>query len=343
MKKILYKIGILTLVLIFSVQLGFAGDKSKAGTVSGTQLLVPIGARSIALGQAIVADVTGAEALYWNPAGISSGQRTEVVFSNMSYLADINLNYFGAVYYGGNMGALGLFIKSFDFGEIPETTEEFMDGTGRTFSPTFVTAGFAYARSITNLIDAGFTFKYIYEGIEQTNASTIAIDLGVQYRLNDNLKLGVVMNNVGGKLQYSGRNLERTYQIPSGDPTADAGYFRGVTLASNIPSFFTFGLSYKRMLAEKNMVILNGSFTSMNEYSDQFGMGLEYSYDDMIFLRGGYNYDSQLDSDYRIFGARFGAGLKLNVGTFKVVFDYSYWQVQKYFDNMNVLSVKIGL
>jgi opacity protein-like surface antigen len=343
MKKLINKIGSITLIMLLAIHFAFAGDKTKVGTVGGVQLLVPVGARSIAMGQAIVADIGGAEALYWNPAGISSGKTTEFVFSNMSYIADINVNYFGAVYYGGNYGSIGLFLKSFDFGDIPETTENMPDGTGRTFSPTYLTAGFAYARSITNLIDAGFTLKYIYEGIEQTNASTIALDLGVQYKLNDNLKLGVVMNNVGGKLQYDGRNLENQYPITNDELSVDDGYFRGVTLASNIPSLFTFGVAYKREIAEGSMIKVNGAFNSINEYSDQLGLGLEYAYNDMIFLRAGYTSDYQADSDAQLFDYRLGAGLKLKMGNFKIIADYTYMNVKKYFDSMNIFSVKIGL
>ncbi len=61
MKKLINKIGSITLIMLLAIHFAFAGDKTKVGTVGGVQLLVPVGARSIAMGQAIVADIGGGE------------------------------------------------------------------------------------------------------------------------------------------------------------------------------------------------------------------------------------------------------------------------------------------
>lgn len=341
MKRNKLNLGSFLLIFLMAFYSAYAGDKSKVGTVSGTQVLVPVGARSIAMGQAIIADVGGSEALYWNPAGLVRVKNSEVEFSNNSYIADINVNYFAAAINAGNMGTVGLFLKAFDFGDIMETTEDYPDGTGKTFSPTYVTAGVAYARKITDLINAGFSMKYIYEGIMSTSASTFAFDLGVQYKLNDNISLGVVMSNVGGKLRYSGENLQYVNKMPNRDLLAENGYFEAMPLKSNIPSQFTFGASYKREIAEGQMIRLNGSFTSVNEYSDQMGVGIEYGYNNLVFLRAGYTSDYQAKE--QIFGPRVGGGLNWKVGNFTVKADYTFLSVSKYFDNMNIFSLKIEM
>lgn len=320
----------------------FAGDVSRIGTTSGTQLLIPVGARSIALGEAVVSNVRGAEAIYYNPAGISYSSKSEVLFSNMTYIADIDVNFLAGTFNGGQIGTFGFSIKSLNFGEIEETTEDYPEGTGNTYSPSFIVAGFSYGRMLTDRINAGVTAKYVSEKIMQTGASAIAIDLGVQYAFNNKLRIGVVMKNVGTKMQYDGRNLERTSRIPGSSPDADLGYFRGVPLTSDIPSIFSFGLSYNLNFNEQNSLMANGVFSNHNESSDIFYGGLEYAFQDLFFLRGGYSYNSQ-NRDDQIFDYTLGAGLKYPLGNFDFYFDYAYRQVNDYFDANNVFTVKLGL
>jgi hypothetical protein len=333
---------IILVLSLLAFNAGFAGDVSRIGTTSGTQLLIPVGARSIALGEAVVSNVKGAEAIYYNPAGMSYYSKSEVLFSNMSYIADIKVNYIAGTFNGGQIGTFGLSIKSLDFGEIEETTEDYPEGTGNTYSPTFIVAGFSYARMLTDRIHAGVTAKYVSEKIMQTGASALAIDLGVQYAFNSKLRVGVVMKNIGTKMQYDGRNLERTTRIPGSSPDADQGYFRGVPLTSDIPSIFGFGVSYNLNFNEQNSVLVNGVFSNHNESSDEFYGGLEYAFQDLFFLRGGYTYNSQKRDD-QIFDYTFGAGLKYPLGNFDFYFDYAYRQVSDYFDASNVFTVKLGL
>jgi type IX secretion system protein PorV len=339
MSKIIVYIG---LALLMLVQFSNAGDISRIGTTSGSELLIPVGAKSIALGGAVVSSAVGAEALYYNPGGLAKSNKSEILFSNMSYIADIDVNYIAASFYGNEIGSFGLSIKSLSFGDIEETTEDFPDGTGNSYSPSIVTLGFTYGRMLIDRISAGVTLKYVYEGIMQTSASTMAADLGIQYTFDRNLKLGVVMKNVGGKLQFDGRNLENTSQIPGANPDADNGYFRGVTLASDIPSTFSFGVTYMFDVNEENRVNMNGSFINQNDASDQFFGGIEYDYNDFVFLRGGYAYDAN-DSNNQLFGASFGGGIKYQVGEFDFKVDYAYRQLLDYFDANHIFTITLGL
>jgi hypothetical protein len=332
---------ILIMILLFSVGAVYGGDLDRVGTSGGTQLLIPVGARSIALGGASLGDVSGTEAIFWNPGGIASTLKSEVMFSNMQYIADIDVNYLAAVFNGGNIGAFGFHIKSLNFGDIEQTTEEEPDGTGITYSPSFIVTGLSYSRLLTDRISAGITGKIIHESIMQTGATTMALDLGLQYSFGPNLKLGVTMKNVGGKMKYSGRNLEETSPIQTINPQTDNGYFEGVALASDIPSVFSFGLMYRMTFNEQNAISLSGTFSNFNEASDQAYGGIEYGFKEMVFLRGGYNYEVQ-NADNQIFGASFGAGLKYPMGNFDIMFDYAFRQLTDYFDNSNIFTVKIG-
>jgi hypothetical protein len=339
MKKIILSSIILLMASFLIVQ---AGDVSRLGTTSGTQLLIPVGARALSMGGAPLGVISGGEAIFWNPAGIAASTQSEVLFNNMQYIADIDVNYMSLVFNGGNIGAFGLDIKSLSFGNIDETTEQLPDGTGNTYSPTFIVSGLTYSRRLTDRINAGVTGKVIYESIMETSASTFALDMGVQYSFGQKLYFGVVMKNVGGKLKYDGRNLERQYQIQSSSLIADNGFFRGVPLASDIPSTFSVGVSYVLDVGEDNAFMLNGTFDNANAASDLLSGGMEYGFRDLFFLRAGYGYNLQ-NSDDSIFGASFGAGIKYPIGNFDFYFDYAYRQLTDFFDANNIFTIKFGL
>lgn len=334
------KILVLALAFLFSLSTAYAGDIARAGTTSGSQLLIPVGARSLAMGGAVLGEISGAEAMYWNPAGIAHSQKSEVLFNNMSYIGNTSLNYLALVFNGGGIGAFGLDIKSLSFGNIEETTELEPDGTGNTYSPSFVVVGLSYSRLITDRITAGVTGKVIHEGIMQTSANTLAFDLGVQYSLGKSLKVGVVMKNVGGKLQYSGDNLQRTELMPSSSLIRDNGYFSGVALGADIPSVFSFGVSYVANINEDNSFLINSAFNNNNAASDDLYGGVQYGFKDFFFLRGGYSYQTQ-NADNQLFGASFGAGLKYQLSGFVFVFDYAFRQLTDYFDSNNIFTIKL--
>lgn len=336
------KIVISIVILMFSFSFLLAGDLARLGTTSGMQLMIPVGAKAIAMGGASLGSVAGAEAIYWNPAGISSSHQSEVFFNNMQYIADINVNYLAFVYNGRNIGSFGLHLKSLDFGDINETTEMMPDGTGNTYTPSFIVAGLTYSRMLTDRITAGVTGKVIYESIMETSANTLAFDVGVQYTFGKNVYVGVTMKNVGGKMTYDGRNLERTFEIPSSSLITDNGYFRGVSLASDIPSTFSAGISYVKNVNEENSVLLNGTFTNSNASSDLLYGGIEYGFKDLFFLRGGYNQQLQSTED-QIFGFSLGAGVKYPIGTFDFYFDYAFRQLTDYFDTNHIFTIKLGL
>ena len=84
-----------------------AGTVRSQCTAGAAQLLIPVGAETIALSGANAAGVTGVDALWLNVAGLahhSSGFQGTV--STMSYIADINVTHGGMIV---SMGETGTF------------------------------------------------------------------------------------------------------------------------------------------------------------------------------------------------------------------------------------------
>jgi long-subunit fatty acid transport protein len=101
-------------------------------------------------------------------------------------------------------------------------------------------------------------------------------------------------------------------------------------------------LGYRTSLAENHSITIASAFQNNNFLDDQYKAGIEYSYQDMLFLRAGYDY-SPPQSDFRenIFGATFGAGLRKDMGSVNVQFDYAY-RSAKIFGANHVFSLTLG-
>ncbi|MBA4250964.1 MAG: hypothetical protein C0425_08015 [Chlorobiaceae bacterium] len=335
------KINLLVLILFLAVQT-FAGDVSRKGTTGADQLLVPVGARSIATAGAFLANTTGVEAIYFNPAGVCLSQNSEVMFSYMTYIADINVSYFAAAANLGEIGTFGLSFKGFDFGEIPVTTNDAPDGTGATFSPAFYTVGLTYSKIVTDRVAIGVNAKLIHEGIMSTSANGAAFDFGVQYRFSPVLSLGVTLKNLGSNMSYSGQDLQQKTVVPGALPGTRLGSFMPVTEEFQLPSYFELSLAYDYEINEQNNILVGSTFRSNNAMEDQILLGLEYNFMNNFFLRSGYNMlvENQAQS---IYGLNFGAGVKYDFQEgMNIAIDYAFRDVKDFPTANHIFTVKLG-
>ena len=335
MKKII-------LILILIATSIYAGDVARKGTTGAEQLLIPVGARGIATGGAFLANITGLESIYYNPAGLDVYPQTEAMFSYVNYLADINISYFAIGTALGDFGSIGLDLKSFDFGDIPVTTEDFPDGTGQTYSPSFLTLGFTYSKVLTDRISIGTNLKLVSENIQNTNATGFALDAGVQYRFSDALMIGAAVKNIGSDMSYSGQDLSSRTGIPGSIPGSSSGSYEIITEGFQIPSFFQLSMTYALNINEQNNLLFAGAYTANNSFEDIANFGLEYGFMNNFFVRGGYNFLVENASDY-IYGLTFGAGLDYKIGgEVGFVFDYAFRDVKDFPSANHVFTIKLS-
>jgi hypothetical protein len=332
----------LLLVLVLVGVSAYAGDETRTGTAGATELLIPVGGRSTALSGSTIASVSGADALFWNPAGACRiDGSTEVMFNSMNYIADIHVNYFALTTSVGGTGVFGVSIKTLNFGDIPITTTAAPEGTGSTYSPSYITFGVSYANKFTDRILGGFTLKYINEKIIETGATGIALDLGIQYISSAGLKLGVTLKNLGPQMQYSGQDLNYSVKIPDQQTGAASRALALPTSGFELPSTLEFGAGYDLKLPNDLGVIgLSGVFQNSNFGDDEFRFGAEYAWNNIIFLRGGITRTQNQDNN--IYGPTFGIGINIPIGSTSVGFDYSYRKVE-YFDGNQWINVRLTL
>lgn len=322
----------------------WAEGQNRAGTAAGMELLIPVGARDMALGGASIATTAGIEALHWNPAGLARAKdNANMMFSTMSYLADIRVNYLATSARFGQLGSFALSIKTLDFGDIPITTETQPDGTGGTFSPTFFTLGVTYGRALTDRITVGSTLHYIVNRIERVDATSASFSAGLQYaNLGgiDGLDMGVAIKHIGTRMQFDGPGLVRSGQL---DQLRRPGAFYQVEASSaDLPSTFELGLGYRYAPAESSQLNLGSVFRHNNFALDQWKVGAEYMHHNFFAVRGGFDYAPDAEGEEHLFGSSFGFGLKMELGGLKDVrVDYAYTSADL-FDALNTFTFQIG-
>jgi len=324
-----------------------AGSSERQGTSGATELQIPVGPRSTALGGTTVADVSGPEALFWNPAGIASLRGTDVYFSHLSYIADMNVNYFALVTKAGEAGNLGLSAKMLDVGDIIVTTEAAPDGTGETLSPVFATLGLSYARQFTDRVAFGTTVQFVNETIAQARARGLAFDFGFQYNSgNEGPTFGFVMKNFGSAMSFSGSAFEFNVPVPDAEPGSSNRTVQSTSATFELPSYFQLGASYNLlrhgMAGPNNHLRILGTFSSNNFTPDEVRGGAEYSYRDQFALRAGYN-SRVSDRSTQIYnGFSYGAGLNFKLGdATHLHFDYANRMVKNFFSDTNEFAVRL--
>jgi hypothetical protein len=322
-------------------------QNKRIGTAAASELLIPIGGRDFAMGGSSMATSKGVEAIFWNPAGLGRmSNSAEGMFSSMSYIADIGVNYGAVGGKFGEFGAIGISVKSLNFGDIPLTTNDDPENTsGKFFSPAFVTVGLTYSRPLTDAISVGATVKMVSEQIERVSASGIAFDFGVAYNGLvgvPGLHLGVAVKNIGSQLKYDGPGMLRL--ATSSDGYRPEQRYQSLAASFELPSVVEIGLAYDSKVGDNMSWDVSGSFTNNNLYLDEYRLGGEFGVNVepvQIFARAGVGLVPQAAAKENIFGATFGGGLIYVAQGITITLDYAYRQVE-FFDANNVISVKLG-
>lgn len=298
----------------------------RVGTTAAPFLKIGIGARALAMGEAITSQAEDVTGLFWNPAGIANTNKLQLLFNHYSYIADMNYEYGGIIVPVAGFGTIGAFIGSFGYGEIERTTIQSPEGTGEKVSANSVVVGLSYGRALTDRFSIGANVKYVREQIWHSYSTGMAFDIGVLYKaFYKNIKLGMSISNFGTEMQLNGRDMLVQHDIN----LSFAGNNENInanleTEKFPMPILFRMGLSadiLKDFLEIPDyswIVAFDAIHPSDNK--EYLNIGTEVNIYNMLSLRGGYR---ELMLEDREGGLTFGVGLKLDVlgGTMNI--DYA--------------------
>lgn len=338
------KINLILMILMFIATGSLFAQADRIGTAGATELLIPVGGRGLAMGSANLTNSVGVDAIFWNPANIArTSNSVDVMASHMTYIADIGIQYGAIGVSFEDFGSLAFSIKSLAIGDIIKTTTINPDGTGQTFSPQYTTIGLSYSKMLSDRVSVGANINYVTENIDLVSASGMAFDFGVTYsQLGgiDGFSMAVILKNIGADMKFDGSGLWT--QATDAAQRRGEQFYKIDAASFSLPTTLDIGLGYELAIDSQNALNLVGSFQNHNFYTDQYKVGAEYNYDNLLFFRGGYNYTTEYDASEVLYKFSVGFGLNYNLGGVGVMIDYAYLPAE-FFDDTHLISLSLGI
>ena len=268
-------------------------------------LALPVGARAIGQGRAVVASRAELQAMPYNPATVDGLERGALTFSRLQGADDAGFdgNYVaGAVVSRWGTFAAQLILQ--DYGEIL-LTDSSPDVIGSA-EITDWSAGITWAHHWRDRLSYGATAKFFSSDLGVTTGDGMAFDVGLVYLPRPGsvpMSFGVSLRNLGGDLTY--------------DPVEGS---TGEVESDNLPSRVRLGVSatperFFGLPAEYRIALAFDIESDLRELSNssQHG-GIALTVHDLVVLRGGFllldnPYVDSGDGD-RSVGGSFGIGIR---------------------------------
>ncbi len=337
------------------------GDDTNTPKYSNEFLSLGLGARNLAMGNASIVSTNGVNSGYWNPAGLMHLNNLQVGAMHAEWFAGIaKYDHLGAALpISDGKRAIGLNVIRFAIDDIPNTLYILEpDGSVNydnisSFSAADYAFLLSYGQSLGKL-RVGGTAKVIYRKVGSfATAWGLGLDLGAHYDITEGLTVGLML-----------RDFPRTYNTWSFGFTEEEQEI--LALTENVIPLksveltamrIILGASYKLDIGEKMGLLseLNFDITTdgrrntlikTDAISIDPRLGLEFDYDDFVFLRLGMNNIQQIQDDtngetYTSIQPNVGLGLKIK----EIYIDYAFTGLNRVSDGIfsNVISLKLDI
>ena len=315
-KNLMKWLTISLVVISFQTMIMAEGDNDKVGSSAFKFLNIQTDAHGAALG-GLAAQASGANALFWNPAGIAGSEGIGVSAGMTQWLVETQVMNAGLVMPMMG-GTIGLSLVSVDYGDIMKsgwagTTEFVFEPNQGSFTATDMSLQASYGKSLSDKFSLGATAKMISQSIDDVSISGLAFDIGTQFNTGyRGISMGAVVSNFGPDVDS---------QAPE-----DASYeeFPGMSL----PMTFSFGVVGEAIPG------LNAGLNVLKQadMAQEFIFNGEYSVAGLASLRFSYNISNPQEP------MSFGVGLGMAGVTANVAITTT-----QYFDNVMRFGIGYAL
>jgi len=306
MKKLIYILFLLPL-LVPRAQLFPTLGGQRAGISTAQFLKIGVGGRATAMGDAFVAVANDVSSLYWNPAGLVLNKKNEIMFSHNTWVVDIGHEFFGASYHLSANDAVGVSLTALHMEDMEVTNEVNPFGTGQYFSFGDFSIAATYSRRMTEQFSFGATVRYFEETLDKLKMRGVLVDLGTFYWTGlGTTRFAVTITNFGNEL------------APDGEVVLFGGRENNQWQSFSPPTLFRIGFAFEPYQTERHRLTTSIQLNHPNDNSENVSTGIEYAWEEMFFLRGGYKINVE-EQDFS-----FGAGFNLDLDIASFTLDYSF-------------------
>jgi len=337
----------------------FAGNKDRTGQAGAPEMSINPWAQSTGLFGMNGSYIGGAEAMKTNVGGLAQTTGTDLGVSHGVYLTgtNIDINNIAVAQKIGDAGVVGLNIMSMNFGDITKTDYFNPEGYG-TYHPTFLNVELGYAKQFSTHINAGAAATYVSEQVGNINALGLAFEAGIQYVTGkrDNFHFGIALRNLGTNMRFSGTG----FSVDADKPQASPEFAVSEQYPSDkfsMPTYLNIAASYDLFLDEHHLkstdsvpmhkLSIIANFTSNSFNNDYLGLGLEYGFRNMIFLRAAYRYENGIGTDNSTtmyLGVALGITAQKRLGEKgpMLAIDYSYRPTERPANGVHMFSLRFS-
>lgn len=265
-------------------------------------LLLPVGAQTVGMGQATVAERLGSESIWSNPAAIARQRKRELAIHHSETIAARG-DVITLVVPRKSLGAFAISVNVLDFGN-QQITDPGGIPIGLVLPRNILFAG-TFGAMAGKYLSLGMNYKRLQYRVDCSgqcanvstfSATSSAVDFGAQFEIpgDSTLRLGAAIRNVGTRLQVNDRE--------QADP---------------LPTRIEFGASYRIRFIDRYVsdigVRVAGDVIATEAADDPSArIGADLTYQETVHLRAGYITN---DAD----GARAAVGFGLATG--RLIFD----------------------
>lgn len=259
---------------------GAADAQGALSTEGGLFLLLPIGARAVGMGQTTVATSVGSEAVWWNPAGLATGEKREAAIHHSRSILGSG-DALSVVVPSQLLGTLALSLDVLNYGEFPLTDSINPDVPLGTIIPRNVIYAVSYASGVGKRLAVGLTYKVVQLRFDCSGpcppsasytATTSALDFGVRARLPLAIAGGIALRNVG--LPFQVNDSQQADPLPT---RVQIGLARSLSVRQ--PAAEGGGVS---------AIIAADVLETVAFDAHSVRVGTDVGYEDRLFVRGGY-------------------------------------------------------
>ena len=323
-------------------------SRAQLGESTALFLRIEPDSRSAGMGNTGVAVADNANAMFWNPAGLSFQKNTQVGVTHANWLPEFDAGlfyeYLVGTYHVDGVGTFGGHVTYLNLGEIEiRNSEGIEQGTYNSYE---LAVGTSYGYRVSDRLGLGTSLRMIYSKLAPSDnqngsgtAATLAGDVSALYRTapfslggsEATFSAGANLANMGGRMQY--REVKQALPM---------NLRFGYALEVNFDEYnsLTFANDFNKELVNVEPRVDNGDTTyvadpfyqalfsswgsarGQQDPSEQaaqlsvieqftLGTGVEYWYSDLFALRTGYFYEDPKNGGRQFLN--FGAGLRYNI------------------------------
>ena len=292
-------------------------------------------ARAAGMGDAYSSIKGGSTAMFYNAAAMGwYDRKVDVAGGQIQWIADVNY-IVGSAAINTNYGVVGISLVAVDYGDFEETVrfdndQGFLDTAEGSYSPSAFAFGIGYAKAITDRFSVGGNLKIARQNLgtlpvsgtvtnltrKDFSQTSYLVDFGVLYWTGfKSLNFALSTRNFASERQYSEESFE-------------------------LPLAFRMGLSMDlidltSMDKEMHSLLLAVDTERPRDFDENVKMGAEYTIMNTLSLRMGYTFPADEQ------GISLGVGVKRDLGTTDVGFDYAYADFGV-FSAVHRLGVRVG-